>query len=289
MQIKDILLEGNSILKENNIENPNLKSRILLSNLLEKSKEYLIIHDTDEIDEKIKEIFFKQIDRLKENEPIQYIANHQEFMGFDFYVDENVLIPQPDTENLVEEILMIVDKEKCKYDSNYIRILDLCTGSGAIAISLSKILNSNKILIYGSDISENAIKIAEENATRNLARVIFMKSDLFNDIDEAFKFDIIVSNPPYIETDIIASLSEEVKYEPILALDGGKDGLKYYKEIVENAKKYLNPNGFLAFEIGYNQKESVENILKENKYINIYSKKDLSGNDRIVIAQYQSL
>lgn len=281
MKIKDVLKIGIESLNQIKIEDASLKARILLANILDKNKEYLLIHDEEEINEKIVNLYMQKIEELKNHKPIQYIIKKQEFMGFDFYVDENVLIPQPDTENLVEEVLFIINSIK---DKN-LKILDLCTGSGAIAISLSKILNSDKILIYGSDISEKALKIAQDNAIQNCSKVVFLKSNIFNEINNNYKFDIIVSNPPYIETKTIEELSEEVKYEPHLALDGGEDGLYFYREIIKNAKKYLNPNGYLAFEIGYNQKKQVEKLLEENGYKNIYSRKDLSGNDRVVVAQ----
>ena len=139
--------------------------------------------------------------------------------------------------------------------------------------------------MYASDISKNALKIAEENSMKNHANVLFIESDLFDNISGLYKFDIIVSNPPYIERNVINTLSEEVQNEPILALDGGEDGLEFYTKIAKEATKYLTPEGYLAFEIGYNQKEDVENILKENGYKNIYSRKDLGGNDRIVVGQ----
>lgn len=281
MKIKDVLKKGIESLNESKIEDASLKARMLLSNILDKSKEYLIIHDEEEINDKINNLYMQKIERLRNHEPIQYIINNQEFMGFDFYVDENVLIPQPDTENLVEEVLFIIDSIK---DKN-LKILDLCTGSGAIAISLSKILKSDKILIYGSDISEKALKIAQDNAIQNCSKIVFLKSNIFSQINDNYKFDIIVSNPPYIETNTIENLSEEVKHEPHIALDGGEDGLYFYIEIIKNAKKHLNPNGYLAFEIGYNQKNQVEKLLDENGYKNIYSRKDLSGNDRVVVAQ----
>lgn len=281
MKIKDVLKIGIESLNPIKIEDALLKARILLANILDKNKEYLLIHDEEEINEKIVNLYMQKIEELKNHKPIQYIIKKQEFMGFDFYVDENVLIPQPDTENLVEEVLFIINSIKDKS----LKILDLCTGSGAIAISLSKILNSDKILIYGSDISEKALKIAQDNAIQNCSKVVFLKSNIFNEINNNYKFDIIVSNPPYIETKTIEELSEEVKYEPHLALDGGEDGLYFYREIIKNAKKYLNPNGYLAFEIGYNQKKQVEKLLEENGYKNIYSRKDLSGNDRVVVAQ----
>ena len=282
MKIKDILLQGITILKENNIEDVNLKARILLADILDKSKEYLLIHDEEEIEEGIINLFFNKIERLKNYEPIQYIINKQEFMGFEFYVDKNVLIPQPDTENLVEEVIHISEKMR-ESRQNKLRILDMCTGSGAIAIALSKLVENT--LVYASDISLEAIKIAEENASKHQANVMFFQSDLFRKISELYKFDIIVSNPPYIEKEIIKTLPEEVQNEPRLALDGGIDGLDFYRKIIEEAKKYLNKDGYLLFEIGYNQRESVEKLLKANGYKNIYSRKDLSGNDRIVVGQ----
>lgn len=282
MKIKDVLLNGISILKDNKIEDSNLKARVVLADLFGKNKEYLMIHGEEEIEDGLNKIFLDKIERLKNNEPLQYVINKQEFMGFEFYVDKNVLIPQPDTENLVEEIIYLTEKIR-KSDKKELRILDMCTGSGAIAISISKLIENS--LVYASDISKKALKVAEENSSKNQANVLFFESDLFKKISELYKFDIIVSNPPYIETDTIKTLSEEVKNEPMLALDGGKDGLDFYRKISEDAKKYLNKDGFLAFEIGYNQKFAVENLLKENGYKNIYSRKDLSGNDRIVVGQ----
>ena len=245
-------------------------------------KDNNLIHDDEEINDGLSNVFFEKIDRLKKHEPLQYIINKQEFMGFDFYVDENVLIPQPDTENLVEEVILLSETLRKNYKTE-LRILDLCTGSGAIAISISKLIKN--CLVYASDISKEALKIADENSSRNQANVLFIESNLFEKISNLYKFDIIVSNPPYIESDVIETLSEEVKKEPILALDGGDDGLDFYRKIAKEAKGYLNTNGYLAFEIGYNQKEEVEKILLEVGYKNIYSRKDLGGNDRIVIGQ----
>lgn len=282
MKIKDTLFQAISILKENKIEDANMKARIILADLLGKNKEYLMIHEEEDIKEELNKIFLNKIERLKNHEPLQYIVNKQEFMGFELYVDENVLIPQPDTENLVEEIILLSDKKR-KYIRDEIKILDLCTGSGAIAISLSKLIN--KSLIYASDISKEALRIAEENSMKNYANVFFIESDLFEKISKLYEFDIIVSNPPYIEKNVIKTLSEEVQKEPVLALDGGEDGLDFYRKIAKEAKEYISNEGYLAFEIGYNQKMAVENILKDNGYQNVYSRKDLGGNDRIVVGQ----
>lgn len=281
MKIKDVLQKGIDILKENEIEDCVLKSRILFSNLINKSKEYIMIHDNEEIEEKIIEEFLQKIERIKNNEPIQYIINSQEFMGLDFYVDKNVLIPQPDTEILVDEVINI---SKPISNEKNIKILDLCTGSGAIAISLAMQIKESEI--YASDISQQALIIAQKNSEKHDVKIHFIKSDLFNELDNITKFDIIVSNPPYIKTKVINVLPEEVKKEPIIALDGGEDGLEFYKKIIKQAHKYLNNNGYLAFEIGYDQKEEVMQLLKDNNYKNIFSKKDLGNNDRIIIAQY---
>ena len=281
MKIKELLKTSIEDLKNTDIDDANLKAKILLAEVLGKEKEYLLTHDNDELDAKVIDTYNKMIERLKSGEPVQYILNKQEFMGLNFYVDKNVLIPQPDTENIVEEVIAIT--EVLKKTKNELKILDMCTGSGAIAISLAKYVE--KTLIYASDISENALKIAEENATRNLVNVVFFKSDVFKNILPAFQFDVIVSNPPYIETKVIPELSKEVRSEPELALDGGEDGLKFYREIIKNAKEYLTENGYLVFEIGYDQRASVMTLLKDNGYKNIYSKKDLAGNDRVVVGQ----
>ena len=281
MIIKEVLKLAVDKLKLNNIEDASMKAKILLAEVLGKEKEYLLIHDQEEIKDNDMLLFMSWIERLEKEEPLQYILNKQEFMGLQFYVDENVLIPQPDTENLVEEVIML--SENIKIENDKIKILDMCTGSGVIAISLAKYLKES--LVYASDISIEALKIAEENATRNFTNVVFFESDMFNNISSEFQFDIIVSNPPYIETEVVKTLSKEVQAEPIIALDGGEDGLEFYREIIKNAKNYLKVDGYLVFEIGYNQKHSVMNLLKESGYKNVYSKKDLSGNDRVVVGQ----
>lgn len=280
MTIKELILYGTKEIKENNIENANLQAKLLLSSILNKPKEYLIINQEKEIQSKEEENYKKGIQKIKEGYPIQYIIKNQEFMKLNFYVDENVLIPQPDTEILVEEVINITKKNQ------NVRILDMCTGSGAVAIALAKYIKNSKI--YAIDISKNAIQIAKKNAKQNnvYEKITFLESNMFEKIPN-IKFDIIVSNPPYIERDIIENLSTQVKYEPLIALDGGIDGLDFYKIISDNAYKILNKNGNLCLEIGYNQKQSVTEILsKTNKYKEIYCKKDLGNNDRVIIAKY---
>lgn len=277
MTIKQAITKGMIMLKSNNVESPKLKARLLLQYVLDKPRQYIIVYDNKEIDKQQQWQYFVNIEKLTKGIPLQHITHRQEFMKMDFFVDENVLIPRPDTEILVEEVIKIAQK----YNSP--RILDLCTGSGAIAISLKKFVPNADITAV--DISEKALEIAQKNAEKLEAKINFVKSNLFDKLDNK-KFDIIVSNPPYIRKDEIKKLSEEVQKEPKIALDGGEDGLDFYRIIAEQAINYLKTGSFLCFEIGYNQKNDVIKIIEdEQNYKNIYCKKDLYGNDRIIITQ----
>lgn len=278
MNIEEILKKEINNLKQNNIENSTLKAKILLENILNVKKEYLLIHSEEEVKQEDKIKYENCIKELIKGKPLQYITNNQEFMGLNFYVDENVLIPQPDTEILVEKAIEIAETTQKN------KILDMCTGSGCIAISLAKKINNAQITAV--DISNSALNVANKNAINNNVenKIKFVNSDMFNNIEE--KFDIIVSNPPYIETETINKLEIEVQNEPHLALDGGIDGLKFYKIIANNAFEYLNENGYLLLEIGYNQQNSVTQLLQDiGKYKNIETIKDLGGNYRVVIAR----
>lgn len=199
-------------------------------------------------------------------------------MKLNFYVDENVLVPRPDTEILVEEVIKIVKKQKKE------QILDLCTGSGAIGISIAKYVASSNVVL--ADISKEALQVAKKNAKQNGVekQITLIQSNLFEKIQTTF--DIIVSNPPYIRSKVIKTLQKEVQQQPQIALDGGEDGLFFYRDIIKKAKQYLKPNGYLCLEIGYDQKESVIGLLEEsNQYQEIENKKDLSENDRVIIAK----
>ena len=277
MTIKEILSKGMIMLKGNNVDSPKLKARLLLQYILKKPRQYLIVYDNEEVEKKEQWEYFVNIEKLTNGVPLQHITHQQEFMKMNFYVDENVLIPRPDTEILVEEVIKIANK------INEPKILDLCTGSGAIAISIAK--NVPNAEVYAIDISSKAIEIAKKNAKELGAKVKFVKSNLFNKLDK-MKFDIIVSNPPYIKKDVMKSLSVEVKKEPELALDGGIDGLDFYRKITKQAMEYLKFGSYLCYEIGYDQKDEVIDIInKQGNYSNTYCKKDLGGNDRVVITQ----
>lgn len=286
MNIKQALEYGIELLKENNIDEPILKARIVMANILDQNKEYLVIHEEEKLSKETETLYINNIQKICNGVPLQYIINKQEFMGLEFYVDENVLIPQPDTEILVEEVIDI-SKRECKKN-----ILDLCTGSGAIGISIVNSISECNITL--SDISKEALKVAKQNCENFVGATIgrpqenieIIESDLFENIDENNKFDIIVSNPPYIKTDVIKILDKEVQNEPILALDGGEDGLKIYRRIINEAYKFLENDGYLCLEIGYDQKDEVIKLIEQtSEYKDIYSKKDLASNDRIVICK----
>ncbi len=277
MTIKETMRKGMIKLKTGNVTEPNLKSRLLMQYILNKPRQYLIVYDDQILTLRQEVDYFKSIKRLIEGEPIQHITHQQEFMKLNFFVDENVLIPRPDTEILVEEVIKIAKKTKAK------KILDLCTGSGAIAVSLAKYLGD--VEITAIDISSKSLQIAIKNAKSNQVedKITFIESDLFSNITDD-KYDIIVSNPPYIRKDVINTLTKEVQKEPKIALDGGEDGLEFYRKIVCESDKYLKFRGYLCLEIGFDQKNDVINIINnERKYVGTYCKKDLYDNDRIVV------
>lgn len=278
MKIEELLKEGRKKIINNQIEDASLIAKILLEFILKINRNEIIIKQEQEVEKEKEQEYKLAIEKIVEGIPLQYITNNQEFMKLNFYVDENVLIPQPDTEILVEEVLKIAKKE------NKEKVLDICTGSGCIGIALANGLENARITM--SDISKNAIEIAKKNAKNNnvLEKTRFIESDMFENINE--KFDIIVSNPPYIETNVIETLSKQVQNEPQIALDGGEDGLIFYRELINRASKFLNNNGYLCMEIGYDQKEKVIELAKKKKvFSKIESIKDLSGNDRVIICK----
>lgn len=293
MNQNQLLKLGKERLKQENIEEAESKAKRLLEFVLHQSREEMIRNSLEEVSTLQEKEFQEKLDAIVQGKPLQYITHSQEFMGIDFYVDENVLIPQPDTEILVEQALeKIQNVEKQK-----IQILDLCTGSGAIAISIAKqlqtiaqIMQVKEYQILVTDISDKALEVAKKNVTRNQVEVQFLQSDMFSNLED-MEFDIIVSNPPYIETNVIETLSKEVKQEPRIALDGGEDGLKFYREILEKSKQYLKKDGYVLVEIGYDQGEKILKLwqkLKEDCQLELMTKepiKDLGSNDRVMIFQ----
>lgn len=277
MTIQEALKQGMKEIKST--ESPKLKARLLMQYILKQTRQYVIVNDMKELDKMQEKQYFEAIDKIKKGFPIEHITHQKEFMKLNFFVDENVLIPRQDTEILVEEVIEIANKIGAN------KILDLCTGSGAIGISLAKYLNNCGLTLV--DISKEAMQIAKKNANINEveSKITFIHSNLFDNL-ESQKFDIIVSNPPYIKTEDITQLEKQVKKEPNIALNGGQDGLDFYRKIIKEAYKYLNKGGYLCLEIGFDQKyDVIELIENEEKFEQTYSKKDLYDNDRIIITK----
>lgn len=269
----DLLRTGREILKQAGITDYHVDAWYLLAYVFDINRSDFILRGQEECPEDKVLIYNELLKKRAARIPLQYLTGVQEFMGLEFMVNEHVLIPRQDTETLVEEVLKVCEGKS---------VLDLCTGSGCIIISLAKF--GNLKIAVGADISEKALHTAIKNAENLNVDVTFVCSDLFEKIEG--KYDIIVSNPPYIKSEEISILMPEVRdHEPTLALDAGTDGLVYYKRIIDDLPKFLNPGGYVFFEIGYDQKEDVSKLLYEAGFTDIYVKKDLSGLDRVICAK----
>lgn len=279
MTIKEGIQKGVISLKMENIDTPKMKARLIMQFVLQKDRQYIVVHDGEELTQRQEEKYKQAIDQVKQGIPLEHLTHQREFMKLTFFVDENVLIPRQDTEKLVE---VVIELAKTK---NKVKILDLCTGSGAIGISLAKYLPNSEIT--ASDISHEAIQIAKKNAIHNEVenQITFIESNLWENIPKE-KYDIIVSNPPYIKREVIQKLEKQVRKEPIIALDGGWDGLTFYRKIIHEAKEYLKFQGYLCLEIGYDQKEEVTELFQSQKnYGAPVCYQDYGGNNRVIISQ----
>lgn len=271
--VADVLRLTKTKLKENCIESWSIDADLLMCKVMGFSRIQLVTKDTQELTlEQLNQLNELICERLT-HKPMQYILGKAEFMGLEFEVNEATLIPRADTEILVETVINEIKK------NNYKTVLDIGTGSGAIGISVAKYCCDTQVVAV--DISNKALQTAKRNAIiNNVKNITFIESNLFENIKGSF--DVVVSNPPYIEADVIKTLDSQVKdFEPLLALDGGKDGLDFYRIITQNPE-YINANGTLAYEIGYNQGLAVSQLLKENGFENIEIIKDLAGLDRVV-------
>lgn len=270
---EQLLLDAAERLKEAEIADADIDAWYLLELVTGMSRASYFLEKynrpSDEEIRKYEELLEKRISHI----PLQHITGRQEFMGLDFMVSEDVLCPRQDTETLVESVLEYTSGRK---------VLDVCTGSGCIAVALMKLGNAS--CCDAVDLSEAALDIAKQNAEFNGVSINFIKSDMFEKIDG--KYDIIVSNPPYIRPDVIETLMLEVReHEPLMALDGGSDGLDFYRIIAAQSKEHLEENGILAVEIGYDQWEDVSELFRQNGFRDIVRIKDLSQNDRVVMCK----
>lgn len=271
MNYRETYEYGRGVLAECGISEAKLEARLLLEYVCKKDRSYLLAHGEDVIPEEAFEIYKTEIAKRVSHIPLQQITGVQEFMGFEFLVNEHVLIPRQDTETLVEEAM--IEIQDCS------RVLDLCTGSGCILLSLMKYKNG--IEGVGADISAEALQVAKENSRRLQVEAEFIQSDMFDRIEG--KFDAILCNPPYIRTDVIETLMEEVRaHEPFLALDGKEDGLHFYRILTREAGSYLQNGGALLTEIGYDQGEAVSELFRGHGYKDVQVINDLAGLTRVV-------
>ena len=284
LTLKQLYKVGTVKLAEEGIEEFSLDAGYLLEYVTGVSKAMYFAEPERAVSEENADRYIDCIRRRAAHIPLQHITGEQEFMGYPFCVNEHVLIPRQDTEILVEEAIQVMRPK--------MKVLDMCTGSGCIVLSILKMCREKYYMTdlqgIGADVSEEALKVARENGRRLGVPVTWIQSDLFAKIPEEEKYDVIVSNPPYIETAVIDTLQEEVRlHDPYIALDGKEDGLYFYRRIISEAGKYLKMQGKLMFEIGCDQAEAVEELMKNAGYEQITVKKDLAGLDRVVYGTLQ--
>lgn len=300
MTLKEAYRQGRDRLSDAEIPEADLDAWYLLEQAAGVSRARYYADPQREIPETDYRRYAADIERRAGHVPLQHITGSQEFMGLNFRVNEHVLIPRQDTEILVEEALRILRRERLPEregtgqestgQEGKLRILDLCTGSGCILLSVLYWLSRGKdrdlqVWGVGSDLSEKALETAVENAEALGIRADFVQSDLFWDLDG--KFDMILSNPPYIRSGDIGGLQEEVRdHDPRMALDGGEDGLDFYRRIISQSGEYLEPGGYLMLETGWDQAEEVSALMRAAGYDGIRVKKDLAGLDRVVYGVY---
>lgn len=287
--LRDAVNYGKQFLEDFGIENAQYDATELLLLVMGISRTQYLINSMDKIDSGKLAEYAELINKRAEHIPLQHITGIVNFYGREYKVNANVLIPRQDTEILVEEVMKLTNSES--------RVLDMCTGSGCIIISLAASGHTSENGAVAIDISDDALKVADYNKKYNNADYIkLIKSDMFSSSEceqyknEDNRFDVIVSNPPYIPTKDIDELSEEVRlHDPVLALDGDTDGFKFYKAITKQSVNYLKENGYLCYEIGYNQAEDVRNIMEQCGYSGIKVIKDLAGLDRVVIGRLNNI
>lgn len=279
-RIQELCSQAAFFLKQEGVEADRLEAELLLSMVLGKTRTRLLMDALDSVGTVEQTQFQELLERRVAGEPVQYLLGHTEFMGREFIITPDVLIPRDDTAVLVETAVRELVGKK---DSLVCKVLDLCTGSGIVAVTLSLELG---ISVLASDISKQALAVAENNAKLLGAQIDLRDGDLFQAMEETDgPFDLIASNPPYISALEMKTLQREVKQEPELALYGGTDGLDYYHSIAEGALAHLKPGGLLLLEIGYSQASEVKALLSEAGYIEPLLRYDMAGHPRVVGAR----
>ena len=282
MTLRQAYEEGIERLKEAGIEEAGLDAWYLLEYVTGINRATYFADSNQEMKDSHRATYQALISERETRIPLQHLTGVQEFMGLEFRVNEHVLIPRQDTEILVETALEKINTKKP------LRVLDMCTGSGCILLSvLSYGRKKCEITGVGVDVSDKALQVEKENARNLQVDAEWIESDLFSGVSE--KFDMILSNPPYIPSAVIKTLQPEVReHDPLLALDGKEDGLYFYRKIIEESRNYLQPGGWLIFEIGAEQGEAVSSYLKQNGFVQVAVKKDLTGLDRVVCGVYDT-
>lgn len=304
MKLREALIAANRILNEAGVSTARIDAEVLMQHVLQKEKIFLITEPAYEFSAEEEKRFFETVNERASGKPVSYITGEKEFMGLPFTVNEAVLIPRPDTEILTEEAVRLLKDELQMRDkltdigiktaetgaeavTGGVKVLDMCTGSGAIAVSIAYYVNRAEVT--AADISGEALEVAGINAEKNdiAERMTFVQGNLFENIDDGEEYDMIVSNPPYIKTEDVAGLMTDVKdFEPELALDGGDDGLDFYRIIIPEAEKRLKKGGYLLFEIGMDQGDDLRKLFAENGgFEDVRVLQDLAGLDRTVCAK----
>lgn len=279
MTYQEACRKAEQILAQQNIEDSQSDAWILLEYVTGMTRTRYYVDGFKQMESEEEQKFFELIEKRSKRIPVQHLTGVQEFMGMEFLVNEHVLVPRQDTEILVEE----AEKALKKVENDSIRVLDMCTGSGCIPISLK--IRNPQIKIQAADISKEALLVAVKNAEKLGAEVEFTESDMFTQIQG--EFDLITSNPPYIPTKVIEGLEAEVRlHDPFHALDGKEDGLHFYRILAKESPRYLKDGGYLYMEIGHDQSEAVEKLLRESGFAQVRTQKDLAGLDRVVSGVY---
>lgn len=277
MTYKQAEQKGEDLLQKAGIMDAKIDAWLLLEMVAKIDRSFYFMHINEDVEPEVLAEYDRVLEKRAEHVPLQYITGEQEFMGMTFKVNSSVLIPRQDTETLVEETLKVIEPQ--------MEVLDLCTGSGCVLLSILK--NAPSVRGTGSDISKQALLVAKENAKLYDLEADWVRSNLFDNVSGSY--DVIVSNPPYIaQAEIPALMPEVSQFEPMEALDGGVDGLDFYRRITEKAPQYLKENGWLLFEIGFDQGQEVQGFMREIGFTDVTVIKDLAGNDRVVKGRYKS-